>query len=389
MNELLILLMVPIGVLVALVLFLFILPLIPTAVERLSNKPNRFRNDSKIADYSVSNFGFFTSLAPGQVKIIEAGDRFIRCIMRYNGHTFAGFVDSSISENTSDYWEVIKTPVGKDDAHPFPAPEIGLSVLFWAWQRWVYHLTGYVCVGIYPFRRVRTYTLDRFKKARDGSIIEIEDYSDHFRVADFMFPVEIPKADTSDMSTVRVEVEAIPQVHNPFMVAYQTDDWANRLASEIRSDVAGYTPTRPLTEVLAAKNNGGPDGLIQVLMKESATPGIRMKQVLIPDISQVEPDTEIGKRTAALAVARVDRAVKEELAIGDAAQLKAQIDVVKEGGNIGLAVLSVEGNVRTAKAAGDRAVVVLGGNGGSADPIQAAMLHELKDINPKTQSQGG
>lgn len=365
-------------------LFLFILPVIPTAVERLSNRPNRFRGDSKIADYPVSSFGFFTSLAPGQVKIIEAGDRFIRCIMRYNGHTFKGFVDSSISETTSEYWEVVETPPGRQDAHPFPLPKNGIYILFWAWQRWVYHLTGYVCVGIYPFRRVRTYTLDRLKKARGGSIVETQDYSDHFRVADFMFPVEVPEADTSDMSTVRVEVESIPQVHNPFMVAYQTDDWADRLASEIKSDVTGYTPTRPLSEVLAAKNDSGPNGLIHILMKEAATPGIRMKQVLITDISLVEPRTEIGKKTAGLAVARVERQVKEELAKGDAAQLDAQIAVVKAGGHIGLAVLAAERDVRTAQAAGDRAVVVLGGGGGNADPIQAAMLQELKDISTKT-----
>ncbi len=377
-----------VGVPFAVIFFFFILPLIPTVIERLSNRPNRFRGNSTVADYPVSQFGFFTSLAPGQVKIIEASDRFVYCIMRYNGHTYKGYVDSSVPMNTSDFWEVIKTPPNEKDAYPIQPPEASSrgfqrlpALLIWLWASWVYSLTGYVFVGIYPFRRVRTYKLKRVKKGYNGAILETEDYSDHFRVADFMFSVEVPEADTSDMSTVRVEVESIPQVHNPFAVAYQTDDWAARLTSEIKSDVTGYTPSRPLTEVLAAKNNLGPDGLIRALMKECVTPGIRMKQILITDISIVEPRTEIGKKFAGLAIARVERQAKEELAKGDAAQLREQIKVVKKGGPTGLAVLTAERDVRTAKAAGDRAVVVLGGNGGSTDPTQAAILQELKEIN--------
>lgn len=403
MDMLLWILIGVLGVFFGVGIFLFTLPLIPTAIERLSNHPNRLRGKSTGTDeYPVDHFGFFTKLAPGQVKIIEAGDRFLRCIMRFDGHTFAGFDRSQeLVRNRSGYWEVIPTSDGQDDAHPITRPlgPVRLFNLFiWIWASWVYSLTGYVFIGLYPWRRVRTYPIKRFKtkKLSNGSeeTYRVDDYSDHFRVADFQFPVVIPETDTQDMMQVRVHLDGLIRVSNPYLAAYHTDDWAERAEAAITDRVTAYTRPRPLSDILAAQSEEDSEHLA-LAVKSIGDPsqttsdtitvfGLKLVQVLVTDISPVETTSNTKKRISDLAFARIERKSAEERAHGDAAQLARQIEVVKEGGPAGFAVLASERNVRTAKAAGEKGIVVVGG-ASEVDPIQTAMLHELRDINLRKQ----
>lgn len=396
------------SILIGAFLFLFALPLVPHLVELLANDPNKDRGNSQIADYRVSSFGFFTSIAPGQVKIVETGDHFVRGIMAFEDHAFKGHLDRTIDPRTSEYWEVIKTERVQPDTHPIPLIITlnPLVWLFWLWQRWVFFTTGYVFTGIYPWRKVRTYKLDRQKKLHgNDDITDKEDYSDHFRVADFVFPLVVEEADTLDKVPVRVRLDLVLRVYNPYLAAYGTDDWASRVGSTAKDVVTSYTRPRPLDHVLSAKQSANPDDEANELARavwkigkrengknaisgqqgsiqedSILSIGIEVTQVMVLDISPVEPSTEIGKQLAKEAIARVEARAKETLAKGDAAQLREQITAVKEGEHYGLAVLASERNVRTAAAAGDRGIVVVNG-GGDVDPIQAAMLHELKNIS--------
>ncbi len=408
--------------------FLFFLPLMPGAIESLSNDPNRFCEDgSAVRDYPVSEFGFFTSVKPGQVKMIEAGGVFIDAFMLYDGHSFKGYAsegtENPIEESSAEYWEIVSTTAdgpykGKADAHPIYHPDsfrkednkkstaliLVLSsparYVWWLWKLWVFKCTGYVFIGVYPFRRVRTYPIDRIKKHKDPSgnvsIVTVEDYSDHFRVADFQYPLIVPKADTQDKATVSIAVDAVARVFNPYKAAYGTDNWADRLGTGVTSRVTSHTRRLPLGEVLSQKTSGAntDDDLATDILrigdrKKSEEPGsivstgVELTQVLISDISPVEASTLEGKKIADLAQARIDREAKEERAKGDAAQLREQIVAVREAGHFGLAVLASERDIRTAQAAGEKAIIVLGGKG-ETDPLQAAMLHELKSINRQT-----
>lgn len=411
-----------IGCIAAFFMFLFVLPLIPGAVASLANNPNA--NDprrkeqergSEERDYPPSTFGFFTKLAPGQVKIIERGERFVHCIMRYDGHLFLGETkkrtpDKEIPRNTSQYWEVVKTDkdLTEKDSHPIPTPKwrwtiafFGIPVLWWLWKRWVYMVTGHIFTGVYPFQQVLVYPIERSRtvKRSDGveEVFRVADYSDHFRVADFRFPVLTPSADTKDKIAVKALNELIARCFNPYLTAYGTDDWSPRLYAAASDGVTNFTRPRPLEEVLSGtaetiralgseiKRIGerpvsGRASVVDV--PNSTLPfGIEISQVLTVDISLANPSD--AQKLGDLAIARVDRQAKEERAKGDAAQLREQAEVMNQYGHHGLAVLAAERNVRTADAAakGKGAVVVVGGGSNTVDPIEAAMLHELKQLN--------
>jgi hypothetical protein len=392
------------GLLAGIVIFLFVLPLIPTAIERLSNKPNRFRGESKVADYPVSPFGFFTSLARGLLKIKEAsGGRFITCIMNHPGHTYAGLIDTTINPESADYWKVIKTPPGKKDAHPLPLPTGDVSLLnlipvflVWFWARWVYMITGYVFIGVYPYRRIRTYTLKRYKKGYGGAIEEIEDYSDHFRVANFTLPIFVPEADTSDQLQVGVTLDLILYVSNPVVVAYQIDDWAPRMVSSAtacitefvssltqeeitkRGKTGRHTMAQAISDLLDHINTDGAGNTIQT--------GIVTEQILVIDVSPVETVSEVKRRLAAVPFARVAADAEKILAVGVAAKLAEQIKAVRADPEIGLAVLAVEGNVRAAKEAGNGAIISIGSN--TNELFQPAILKELRKANQGNPEKG-
>lgn len=398
----------------AIAFFMIVLPLVPTAVERLSNKPNRYRGESVVADYDVSDFGFFTSVSPRQAKIIEAGDNFVRCLMHNSGRTYRGLVDSSVPRNSKEFWDEVSTTdkdgVDKDyyqkgDAHPVTKEATGIPFvdeILYMWSMYVYTLTGYVFIGIYPFRRVRTYKLNRYKKDQHtGEITKVEDYSDHYRVGDFGFPVVVPEADTQDMVPVSISIDIILRVYNPFMVAYGTDDWAQRVVSAVQDKVTGYTRPKPLEDVLSARSDSEENELANAIMSIGTsdankldtiiTFGVRMVQVLVTDISAVQPKGELQQKLAGAALARVEREALVIRATGerDAMALRAegeaffitkQIEAVDTNRIVGLAVLAKQRSVETAKAAGDKAIVVVGNGSGEVDPLQAGILQELKDI---------
>ncbi len=413
--------MVIIGFYLGFWIVLFVMPLIPTFIERLTNRPNRNNSEgpSSKRDYLVSEFGYFTEVLPGRVKIIERGGEFIRCIMSYEGHAFKGEVQSptlknKIYPNDDAYWEVKKTSTEEKDSHPIPwkEPPVGLftfglsiipfilfSIPWWTWKRWVFKITGYVFTGIYPFQRVRTYPLEYFKKMKHGGgedeIIRVEDYSDHFRVADFQFPVRVPSADTRDKIPVRVFIELMARVFNPYQTAYWIDDWSSRLSAATVDGVTHFTRAREYDNVISILNPANSRDLSTEIEKigEQKTKknpvsnsvhsiGIKISQALVMDISPVREKD--GERLGEVARARVDKDAAVLRAEGRAAEIDKQAEVVAKNGAMGLAVLAAERNVRTASAAGEKAIVVVG-NGGDTDPIQAAILHELKKQNEESQ----
>lgn len=406
---------------------LFVAPLIPNVIERLTNKPNRERGDGPPDErkYPVSEFGFFTQVLPGRVKIIERGGEFIRCVMSYEGHVFRGEVPGEtingrpIQPNDDAYWEVRVTPAdpgsNAKDSHPLPFPRkmlgwrsvsswlllpfLPIRLLWWFWKRWVYRITGFVFTGIYPFQKVRTYPLEYFRKIKRESgaddVVRILDYSDHFRVADFQFPVRVPSADTADKIPVKVLADVMARVFNPYQTAYWIDDWSARATAAISDQVTHFTRPKPLDEVLSAPVTGDVRALSNSLLAIGKRPGpepenslvpigIEISQALIPDISLAKIEDDNVKKLADLAFARVDRQAQEERAKGRAAELRQQAEATRDNGHIGLAVLAAERNVRTAAAAGEKAIVVVGGSA-DADPIQAAILHELKKQNEGSQ----
>lgn len=389
-------------------LVLFLLPLIPKAIELLANNPNRHQpgdyGPNMECEYPISEFGFFTELLPGRVKNIERGGTFIRCVMSYEDHAFEGEVEnSSLKRNDDRYWEVIPTTDRDDvsESHPIPKPSISkmlfvLPLLWWAWKRWVYMVTGFVFTGIYPFQKVRVYKIERYEKTKmaDGSerIERIVDYSDHVRVADFQFPIRIPSADTKDKIPVKVFTELMFRVFNPYLAAYQTDDWSARTSAAAVDAVTHFTRLRPLDDVLsAAEDEEQTRALSNELMRigdrtldTQTSPntitqyGLQTIQALIIDISLRDKEDE--DKFGDLAVARVDSAAEAERAKGRAENLREQMKAIREDLPVGIAVLAAERNVRTAEAAGDKAIVIMG-SGGDTDPLQAAILAELKKQN--------
>lgn len=399
--------------LITLLAFMLLLPYIPFAVQVLANDPNRNRDaDEMHRSYPPSTFGFFTTLQPGQVKIIERGQRFVRCIMRYDGHSFRGFdPNSGLPSNTEKYWDVIETRTassGTKDAHPIQSPGIDAALwekIFYWWRMKVYDLTGHVFTGIYPFQTVRVYPMDRYELLHDddGNLTTRmrEDFSDHYRVEDFQFPVRVKKADTKDKIPVDVILNFVGRVENPYETAYATDDeWSARLLSIISHAVMTWTRYTPVNNVLSAASKERSLALRNAVLaidhrKSGEVPkasdgdreegieafGLKAIDNYILDISPV--DAETARRLGDLALARVDRDAAKQRAKGEAAGVAEFAAAAKQYGRDGSRALEVQGNINTAKAAGDNAIIILGEGEKKTDPLMAALLREIKSNNAK------
>ena len=430
------------GVLIGLpagfLMYVFALPLIPGEIDKYINRPNANRptNDEEANrfDYTANTNGYFTYVEPGRVKMIERGGRFVRAVMSYPGHKFAGEVQdttvlpthlqgSALLPTHREYWEVVRTPQGERDSHPVPFPRITwlwtfyspFSVLFWLWKRWVYWITGAVFTGIDPYQGIRVYPMTKFVlSTSDGSngkpagtiIVHIKrDWSDHYRVAHFQLPVIVPDVNTADKIAVSVVINGIFVVFNPFLTAYYTDnEWSTRLLASVSDAVTRFGREHPLDEVLSAQSSSvsaagaapatptAPTG--KLLAQEIARIGRRDMNgsatefgIMIPDPENDPPqildisvvDPEHRKKVADLALARVEKEAAKERAIGHAAEITEQGKALAANPEA-MIIPRIEGDVRVAQAAGDKAIVVLGGASGGTDPTQLAILAELRRL---------
>lgn len=379
-------------ILVPLALYFPLIILGPLVAKRLVNKPYIMDSEGVAQE---SNWGVFTNLIPGQVKILERNGRFIECIMKYPGHTFRGLKEDGIASNEAKFWEVVEAG-NKPEFHPLTIPSFTLlDLLFgtyrygwWFWKRAVYSLTGLVFTGIPPFQTVRIYPIEYFEESKTGGgkfeLIRKKNFSDHFRVQPFDFFVPIESADTADKVPMSITIGFVARIFNPWMAAYNADkNWTTRVSNVVPSVVNDYTRSRPLDEILSGNDRGLNQAVLELGNRNTTDApfpriGLTLELVTTPDRSIADPSVlnETQRKLADVAFAKVEAKARAIRAEGDADAIKKQAKAIKDGGEEGRLAARIDGLVRLAEAAGDRAIINIG-DGGS-DPFIKGIYAETK-----------
>lgn len=394
-----------VGVFLGAMTILFILPFIPRALEPFMIRPNRHRDSARPdGHYEMSRAGFFTDLQQGRVKVkVTWNGSFITMLMDYDGRRFGGEDPSNdLRTDQEGYWQVV--PSGNlPDSHPlpFPAPKgIGskwwlvwmlyapFSLVWWAWTRLVYALTGAVWVGIPGFRTIRIYPLERFvvHTLEDGTreLVQKWDFSDHYRVADFQLGIRVPSADTNDLMPVKVEFNEIGRVTNPFLVAFNTDDqWPQRFSAAGVNAISTYTRRKPVREVLAAHDAASAEEMSDMITERMTRSlggiGIIVLESQYIDISTV--NARDAEMLGDVARAEVDKTARELRAKGDAAPVR-EIGMAMREYPEAAHIPAIEARVRAVGAAGDRAIIFFG-NDNSDKPMDAVQIQQLRELNAR------
>lgn len=288
---------------------LYLWAFIPPIVRRLTNNPNANKpedydgfTDAATLEYKPSSRGIFTSISPGQAKwIVNQGGQPVRGLLYHPGYMFLGDrPDNDLTPNNRAYWYVVpskwKSFEGEEEigaSHPIPFPVkyvyllwalySPISVLWWLWKRWMFSMLGVVFTGIYPWRRVRTHELEHFLSTTtaNGEIVIRRrlNYTDHIRVAQSMFPLEIPSVETLDQVVLKAKLSLVLRSFNIFLIAFNSDeDWTKRVkasvtdaaASELRENSYIEQDDKGNITVVA----GGKRKLQEVLMNTGKRPNV-------------------------------------------------------------------------------------------------------------------
>lgn len=384
------------------VVLLFAMPLLPGVIDSLLIEPNRNKPhiwpQPGLELYAKSRRGFFTKLYPGQVKSIEMWNGgFVNMLMSWQGRHFIGeSPNNTMKRDHQEYWEVVKTPENEEDTHPLPFRWKSFGLLFsplyaalWVWTRWVYWLTGAVWVGIPGFRSLHIYRLERYKKIMksDGSMETVRyiDWSDHARVANFQTPVIVPRADTKNMVEVKVMLNQINQVTNPYLLFYNTDDdWMARLLGANEAATTMFSRARPHTEIIAAKDESSASEMsafITAKVKEAVKAiGLNALETQMLDVTPTDRNT--ATELSRPAVAEATRQADILLAEGKAAPIRKIGEALRDFPEA-MHVPGLEANVRMVEKAGDRALIFFGGDQQSGQPLQVAQIRELRELNKR------
>ncbi len=357
------------GVVIFLVLVMLATPAF-IASGLLLNKPG---GDTR------SGVHFFTLIEPGEVKFVARGDNIVRAIMNTSRKSFAK-VGTPRDES---YWKVIDSNVTDEPIHYVWGP------LRW-WAGYVYSLTGAVFTGIYPFQRVREYSLERTKVSRseqlnaDGKIEEnisltVErDISDHYRLRRFIRYEHVIGAETKDKIPVDFLFAMECETSNPFMAAFGIDEWDEALSNFAADQLTQHTRTMTLDQILTA-DDAAQAKLLKDALLASTDPqeeiGITIKTVrFLKQDPRVSPEELQKLRAEAMArqqakATRIDGGARADV-------LRDMNKATEEGGASALANLEAETRARVAAAAGAKGIVIMGQG---VDPIQAAQLRALEE----------
>jgi regulator of protease activity HflC (stomatin/prohibitin superfamily) len=329
-----------------------------------------------------SRLHLFTYPEEGKVKIVMRGDTLIRMIMLYADHTFARVGDSK----GPAYWEVVETPGSSEN------PLRGVSFFIYPYAWYVYKLTGAVWTGLWPFQHVREYMIEKTTMTRNESdgnenvLLSVKtDISDHLRVRQFLFPIRIPKADTKDKISVSVLGVLKARVVNPYLTAFNTDRWDQQLVNMATNAISNYTRTKNLSSVLTA-TAATVTGLNQAVVNvdhDTDQYGLDIEGFDLIDISPNLSDSEKEKLYAEALAKPVGKATIID-GKSRAEALRAINEANQAGGEHSIETMRAEAMVRAAEAAGKNGTVILGGLGSTQDPMQAAILAELKKINERS-----
>lgn len=382
----------------------------------LANKP--FTDDEN--GKAVPNtFGFFTALAPGQVKMIVREGHFIRCIMDYKGHTFAGLKerDPDAGElEKFDFWKVVES-ADDDDAVPLPLPKFKfLFDLFfftyrypwWLWKIFVRAWTGFVFTGIPPFQTVRIYPFEYFKEQPtvDGTftLIKKSNYSDHYRVN--KLDIFIPVTAVAGLIPLKIVVGFTGRISNPWLAAYKTGPggWATRTLSVLTSAVNDYTRPRTIDDILSndadglsnhikllgwKKNDKAEVSEFETEGNESTLGnppfwdfGLEVSEVQIPARLVADPKSQLVLSDRAFAI--IEAEATKNRAQGNADAIEITTNAITKGGDDGRLAATIEGTIRTVKASGDKSIINIGG--GNSDIFTRAIFSEVKQNNGKLES---
>ena len=348
-----------------------------------------------------SGIHFFTLPEEGKAKIIVRGDRVIRMVMIFGGHRFQR--DSRNPDATREnaaYWEIEETPPGEKDEDP-------LSGIVWflkPWARYVYTLTGAVFTGIYPLQTVHEYPLERTKihrneheeetdpeKARkmNNMVLEVvNDYSDHFRVQQFLYPFRVPAADTKDKVPLNILAVLKAQTTNPFKAAYATTRWDIQTVNLANNAVTNFARSHEFDKVLAAETPEQARELNEAvagIKDEEEIYGIDIVGVDLLDLSPNLSPEDKSKLYAEVLANSLGKATERD-GLARANALRELNKAIDEGGVHSLQALGYEALVRAAEAA-KGGTIILGGNvaGGTESQTLAAILAELRKQNNPNQ----
>ena len=362
------------GLLACIAILMVVLPLFASA-GLFVNKPEGLEK---------SGFHLFTNIAPGQVKIVERGEKPVRMVMNTAGKRFA----RNGSYNDPEYWELV--PGTSED----PVAGVWFPIRWWA--SIVYRRLGLVFTGIYPFQKVREYKLARTTVTRSEDakrdtasnllLGDKEDISDHFRARQFLFPVHITAAETKDKIPLDIIGIAELEVTNPHKAAFGTDRWDQAIINLITDAIVGETKKMELDHALTAGNNDDVRMIataVEAITADQLECGIQIGAFRILEINPVL-DAEGLKAIQAEAIASQKAKATRIDGSARADALRALNEANVAGGEHSIATMEAEALVRAAEAAGKNGGSVIlmprGGQGG-ADPTQTAILAELKKLN--------
>lgn len=380
------------GVLLGMLLALFVVARATISIW-LPTVARRFENDPK----NPGKFAATTKIGPNKFKFKMRGGKVVNGFMNIAGYKQKGCATAP------EQFEIVALTTNEQP------PKETMGVIDGIFFRHA----GYRAFN--PFsERIYTYEFPRTEEimGSDGllQVVGVTDTSDYFLLSEQTYSFSIIDADTGQHENVKVTLKGKVtfEIGNPYKAAFADKKWLQQAIAAIQVRGRNFVRARDFDTLLGEvgkeceelKDTIGLD-LAKVGEQIEGGPGtetlfgVRVRRVLVETIDMTDTRAE-ASRTAKYTATREAEVVgiateaeanrRKKLRNAEAEAEAGYIEKVARAtqaqGAIGLKMLDQQTHIAMAKGAGTT-ILNVGESGGMIDPIDAAILEELKKGNAR------
>lgn len=278
---------------------------------------------------------YFTFVKEGTVKFIVKGDKFERCLIQWEEHTFA------YSKPHPEKWNVIK---GKEPWHPFG------GLRFFKWPIEDTHIYQFSWTGVTEKREIQSH--DKV-------------WLDYILLKDDVYLCIASGAEDKDLIPLDLKIFLTIRIVNPYKAKFMVQNWLETVINRMEPSIRQYVAQYSFEELISKKQIVGGEmwnklkeaGLIGRMEDPEKQRGefinrygVEVRAIEVQDISPPEGLQAIilaktkAEREAAAEIARAkgDKRATIIRAKGEEKRLGTVYNKIKEFGDLGKLLRTVE-----------------------------------------------
>jgi len=269
---------------------------------------------------------WFTFVKEGTAKIVVRGDKFEKALIQWEGRTF------EYTAKSAERWLVVEeNEKRKEPWHP---------------------LGGFRFYGFWPILDIYIYNFKWSGVTEDSQVVHHpKEPMDYILVRDDVFWAKVEEAEDINLLPLTIELVLTIRIVNPYKALFNIQNWLETVINRIKPTVRDVTTQKEYKEWI-----GQPEAMGETIYQRAEetlkefreTYGVDVRKI---QVKKIDPPPDYRRETLAPYLAELERQATVTKAEGEKQRIKRVFAQIKQFGDLGKLVRTLEAAERSPLAA--------------------------------------